>query len=43
MIRASKLAPQKLIGQTISLDEAPTALMTMDEFAGIGITVIASF
>jgi alcohol dehydrogenase len=42
MIRANKLAPQKLIGRTISLDEAPTALMTMDQFPGTGITVIAN-
>jgi alcohol dehydrogenase len=43
MIRVGKLAPQKLIGRTISLDEAPKALMAMDQFAGTGITVIASF
>jgi alcohol dehydrogenase len=43
MIRARKLAPEKLIGRTISLDDAPTALMTMDQFAGTGITVIARF
>jgi alcohol dehydrogenase len=43
MIRANRLAPQKLIGRTIQLDEAPAALMTMDQFAGTGITVIASF
>ena len=43
MIRVGKLAPQKLIGRTISLDEAPEALMKMDQFAGTGITVIASF
>jgi len=43
MIRARKLAPEKLIGRTISLDEAPTALMAMDQFAGTGITVISSF
>ena len=43
MIRAGALAPQKLIGRTIGLDEAPTALMTMDQFVGTGITVITSF
>jgi alcohol dehydrogenase len=43
MIRARKLAPEKLIGRTIGLDEAPTALMTMDQFAGTGITVISRF
>ena len=43
MIEAGKLAPQKLVGKTISLDEAPAALMQMDQFAGIGISVITSF
>jgi alcohol dehydrogenase len=43
MIRARKLAPEKLIGRTIGLDEAPTALMAMDQFAGTGITVISRF
>jgi len=40
MIRGGKLAPHKLIGRTITLDEAPAALMTMDQFPGTGITVI---
>ena len=43
MIEAGKLAPQKLVGKTISLDEAPAALMQMDQFAGLGISVITSF
>jgi alcohol dehydrogenase len=43
MIEAGKLAPQKLIGGTISLDEAPAALMAMDRFDGIGINVITRF
>jgi alcohol dehydrogenase len=43
MLRSGKVAPQKLIGRTISLDEAPSALMTLDQFAGTGITVIAGF
>ena len=34
MIAAGKLAPQKLVGRTISLDEAPAALMAMDRFEG---------
>ena len=42
MLRSGKIAPQKLIGRTISLDEAPAALMTLDRFSGTGITVIAS-
>jgi alcohol dehydrogenase len=43
MIRVGKLAPRKLIGRTISLDEAPEALMAMDRFEGTGITVLAAF
>jgi len=43
MIAAGKLAPQKLVGKTISLDEAPGALMQMDQFAGLGISVITRF
>ena len=40
MIEAGKLQPQKLIGQTISLEEASTALPAMDQFPGLGIAVI---
>lgn len=40
MIRSGKLEPQKLIGKTIGLEDAPAALMAMDKFAGTGITVI---
>jgi alcohol dehydrogenase len=40
MIKSGTLQPQKLVGRTISLDEAPAALMTMDKFAGTGISVI---
>jgi alcohol dehydrogenase len=40
MIRSGKLAPQRLIGRTIGLDDAPAALMAMDKFAGTGISVI---
>ena len=43
MIEAGKLAPQKLVGKKISLDEAPAALMAMDQFPGIGISVITRF
>ncbi|MAU00735.1 MAG: alcohol dehydrogenase [Anaerolineaceae bacterium] len=43
MIAAGKLQPQKLIGQTISLAEATTALPAMDRFPGLGITVINQF
>jgi alcohol dehydrogenase len=43
MIRTGKLQPAKLVGQTISLDEAVTALTRMDSFSGTGVTVIDRF
>jgi alcohol dehydrogenase len=43
MIEAGKLQPQQLIGQTISLAEAATALPAMNEFGGLGVTVINQF
>ena len=43
MIRAGKLHPEKLIGRTIRLEEAPAALTTMDHHTGTGVTVIDRF
>lgn len=43
MIRQEKLKPQKLIGKTISLEEAIDELVNMNYFAGTGITVIDEF
>jgi alcohol dehydrogenase len=43
MIAAGKLAPQKLVGRHITLDDAPAALMAMDQFDGLGISVITRF
>ncbi|PVE26349.1 alcohol dehydrogenase [Microvirga sp. KLBC 81] len=43
MIETGKLAPQKLVGKRISLEEAPAALMNMDKFEGLGISVITQF
>ena len=43
MIRAGKLAPEKLVGKTISLEEAPDELANMDSFKGTGITIIDRF
>ncbi|MBA8899707.1 zinc-dependent alcohol dehydrogenase family protein [Phyllobacterium sp. P30BS-XVII] len=43
MLEHGKLAPQKLIGKRIALDEAPAALMAMDRFEGTGISVVTSF
>ncbi|HWK67500.1 MAG TPA: zinc-dependent alcohol dehydrogenase family protein [Rhizobiaceae bacterium] len=43
MVETGKLAPQRLVGKRISLDEAPGALMSMDRFEGQGITVVDRF
>jgi alcohol dehydrogenase len=43
MIETGKLAPERLVGKRISLDEAPAALMNMDKFEGLGISVITQF
>jgi alcohol dehydrogenase len=43
MIQAGKLFPEKLIGETISLDESLAELANMDSFSGTGIKVIDSF
>jgi alcohol dehydrogenase len=43
MIKIGKLKPELLIGKTISLDEAPSALMKMDKFENVGVTVINKF
>lgn len=43
MIRAGKLAPEKLIRKTITLEESVDDLVAMHDFKGIGITVIDRF
>ncbi|MEM9778059.1 MAG: zinc-binding dehydrogenase, partial [Chloroflexota bacterium] len=43
MIRAGKLAPEKLIGRTITLEESIGVLMNMPQFDGVGVTVIDRF
>ncbi|WP_430469430.1 zinc-dependent alcohol dehydrogenase family protein [Thalassospira lucentensis] len=43
MIMTGKLTPQKLIGDRVTLAEGATALMNMDNFVGIGVTVIDRF
>ena len=43
MIEAGMLQPEKLVIRTISLDDAPEALMRMDEFGQLGVTVIDRF
>ncbi len=42
-IRSGKLNPARLIGKTISLDESLEELVNMDQFNGIGISVINRF
>lgn len=43
MVENGTLAPQRLVGKRIALDEAPVALMAMDRFDGLGISVIDRF
>ncbi len=43
MIKAGKLQPEKLVGKTISLNEAPAELMNMGSFSNFGVTVINKF
>ena len=43
MIKAGKVQPEKMIGKTISLEEAPEALMNMNKFENLGVTVINKF
>lgn len=40
MIESGALAPDRLVGRSISLDEAPAALAGMNRFEGTGITII---
>lgn len=43
MISSGKLDPSRLVGDKISLSEAPQALMDMDKFQSVGATVITKF
>ncbi|MBP0618181.1 zinc-dependent alcohol dehydrogenase family protein [Jiella mangrovi] len=43
MVRSGKLDPARLVGDRISLDRAPEALMTMNRFQSVGATVITDF
>jgi alcohol dehydrogenase len=43
MISSGKLEPARLVGDQISLAEAPEALMSMDKFQSVGATVITKF
>lgn len=43
MIRFGKLDPARLVGDRISLSDAPKSLMDMDKFQSVGATVITEF
>jgi alcohol dehydrogenase len=43
MMESGKLAPEKLVGKTISLEQSIPALMNMDLFENAGVTVITEF
>jgi len=43
MMQSGKLAPEKLIGRTISLQQSIDALMAMDKFEVAGVTVVTEF
>ncbi|WP_340112435.1 zinc-dependent alcohol dehydrogenase family protein [Maribellus mangrovi] len=43
MIKSGKVQPDKMLGRTISLEEAPEALVNLDKFENLGVTVIDKF
>lgn len=43
MIESGKLSLEKLIGRTISLEQSIDALVNMDKFEGVGVTVVTEF
>ncbi|WP_269584811.1 zinc-dependent alcohol dehydrogenase family protein [Roseibium sp. Sym1] len=43
MVRSGKLAPDRLVGKEISLEESIAALTQMDRFEGVGATVVTRF
>lgn len=43
MISAGKLQPKRLIGKTVTLEQSLSELEKMDQFQGIGVTVIDRF
>lgn len=43
MIQTGKLSPEKLVGQRIDLEQSIKALTSMDEFQGVGVTVVTEF
>ena len=43
MVRTGKLAPEKLVGKRINLQQSIDALMNMDKFEVAGVTVVTEF
>jgi alcohol dehydrogenase len=43
MISSGRLHPEKLVGRTISLDQAAEALVQMDSFSETGVAVVDEF
>lgn len=43
MVHSGKLAPEKLIGKTINLEQSISELMNMDSFQALGVTVVTEF
>jgi alcohol dehydrogenase len=43
LIKAGRLQPERLIGKTVSLDEAAIELTNMNSFSGVGVTVVTEF
>jgi alcohol dehydrogenase len=43
MIEAGRLAPARLVGRTITLEQSIEALTSMDRFEGVGVTVVTEF
>ena len=43
MIKSRKLKPELLVGKTISLADAPEALVNMNKFENVGVTVLNQF
>lgn len=43
LIKSGKLKPGLLVGKTISLAEVPEALVNMDKFENVGVTVVNKF
>lgn len=43
LVQSGRIAPERLVGREISLEESIPALMAMDSFQGVGATVVTRF